>query len=247
MMLEYKPSYDEYSKILKAAARTGKIKRFKDALESEEFIVIRHDIEFSIDKALAMARIEAMHGVHAAYFVQIESPVYNALGRGSVAKIKEIERLGHDIGLHYRERLHFGKKKNEECIRRQLTMLGEVCERKYELFSTHMPSDCTEYHEYDVPGAINAYAQPFFHRFGRAGRDVLYISDSELHWNYGEPTEETFAKEARVQLLVHPYGWAHSPLKPVETFDTIRAEKTEAAERCFEGEFRPYRELRGRK
>ena len=76
---------------------------FKEVIDygSDIFCVLRHDIEFSIDRALTMARIEADEvGVKSTYTVQLRNNTYNALSQKNIEAIQEIKKLGHSIGLH---------------------------------------------------------------------------------------------------------------------------------------------------
>ena len=60
--MNYKPSYDEYRKILKNIKASGKLMDYKDALNADEFLILRHDVEFSLERAYRMAQIEACEG-----------------------------------------------------------------------------------------------------------------------------------------------------------------------------------------
>lgn len=52
-------------------------------------------------RALALARIEAEHGVPATYFVQLSSRFYSAFEPEVAAVLRNIVALGHDMGLHF--------------------------------------------------------------------------------------------------------------------------------------------------
>ena len=55
--------------------------------EVDSFCVLRHDIEFSIDRALEMARIEHDDlGVYSTYTVQLRNNTYNALSQKNIQK-----------------------------------------------------------------------------------------------------------------------------------------------------------------
>lgn len=238
---EFNSSYDEYKAILGRLRETGRLMSYQRALHMDSFIVLRHDVEFSLEKAVEMARIERECGVKATYFVQLESPAYNALTDISIRQITEIAGMGHAIGLHYREVPSLPRQTNEYRIWRQLSTLLNATGLKIASFSTHMPNDKTEYHRYNVREAINAYGKPFFSRFGDPSPEpVLYISDSELRWNYGYPDEETLRENRRIQILIHPYGWGQAQRTPAEVFADVAREKAAGIENCFRREFRPY-------
>ena len=60
--MDYKPSYDEYRKIIGVVKQSGKLKDYTEAKDAEEFIVLRHDVEFSLERAYKMAQIEQSGG-----------------------------------------------------------------------------------------------------------------------------------------------------------------------------------------
>src|SRR5688572_19028064 len=71
------------------------------APESPRQCLLRHDVDVSVEYALAMARIEAEAGVRATYFLMLRSPAYNLLGRHASLAVREMAALGHDIGVHF--------------------------------------------------------------------------------------------------------------------------------------------------
>lgn len=58
-------------------------------------------MEFSPDIALDMAKIENELDVRTTYFFQIHSEFYNIFERYFSDILKEIQSLGHYIGLHF--------------------------------------------------------------------------------------------------------------------------------------------------
>ena len=94
-------SYDEYRNIIKLIQRFLPIMDFADITpKTEEFCVIRHDIEFSIDRAAKLAEIEKQLGISTTYTVQLRNNTYNALSEKNIELIHYIKSLGHCIALH---------------------------------------------------------------------------------------------------------------------------------------------------
>lgn len=240
---EYIPTYTEYRAILRRLKACGKLMNFHQAMHSDRFVILRHDVEYSIRKAVEMARIEQQEEVRATYFIQIGSPAYNALCSENIDMMREIVALGHEIGLHYRQPDEMQQPDHEAAIRRQLSILGSELGMNLDLYSVHIPKNETEYDRYRVPSALNAYGNHFFHRFGRATKPVLYISDSELKWNYGYPDSDTLRRENRIQILIHPYGWSDERRTPMGTFKMLTQTKMAEIHVCFMNEFHPYIEL----
>lgn len=229
--MEYINTYDEYREICRRIARTGRAMSFSEATGAQEFIVVRHDIEFSVEKALPMAEIEASEGLKATYFVQIGNSSYNALDDGNRDALREIRSMGHDIGLHFRQT---GRplQWDEEDIRAQAAALRLVLDVPVLSFSCHRPHG--DYDKLEVRGLCNAYGPHFFERTDHPERaTVKYISDSNLRWNWGYPDDETLYSYDRVQILTHPFSWGRDREGAVEIIDRIRKRAARRAEEVY--------------
>src|SRR5262245_35308675 len=91
---------DGYGRLLDLVGSSYRFIGFGEA-SSEAHVLWRHDIDFSVHRAVAMARTEAQRSLLATYFVLLRSPYYNALERQVADRLKEIASLGHRIGLHF--------------------------------------------------------------------------------------------------------------------------------------------------
>jgi hypothetical protein len=83
-------SYNEYKNIINLVGQHLNFVDFADVdKNTDNFCILRHDIEYSIDRALDMARFEADElGVTSTYCVQLRSNIYNAISND----IKTLER-----------------------------------------------------------------------------------------------------------------------------------------------------------
>jgi len=95
-------SYSEFKNIINLIKVYLPIVDFSDIEDdTEKFCVVRHDIEFSIDRALIMAKIEANElGISSTYTIQLRNNTYNAISEKNIKLVREIKELGHKIGLH---------------------------------------------------------------------------------------------------------------------------------------------------
>ena len=82
-------SYAEYRNIITLVKHNLPIMDFSEVSDDvDSFCVLRHDIEFSIDRALEMARIEHEDlNVHSTYTVQLRNNTYNALSQKNIEAI----------------------------------------------------------------------------------------------------------------------------------------------------------------
>ena len=75
-----------YRELLDAAQAGGYRFAFFDRSPEPGTVLLRHDVDLSLDAALAVAELEAEAGAAATYFLMTRSEFYNldcALGRGS--------------------------------------------------------------------------------------------------------------------------------------------------------------------
>ncbi len=193
---------DHYLELLEAAAGGGyRFARF-DAEPQPGDLFLRHDVDLSLEAALAMARLEREHDAYATYFLMTESVFYNLdseLGRSTVG---ELRGLGHAVALHavYPRASHD--------------------ERFDAVVAWHNPD--AAYVNEPVSGFVNVMQPPWFTK----GR---YRSDSNQRWREGCPHEELRAGAFEwLQLLVHPEIWVYPGATMGETMramvDAKRAE-----------------------
>lgn len=67
----------------------------------DNFTLWRHDIDFSVHRALSLAKLEKNLEVKATYFIQLGSNFYNIFEKETKNLIMKIIDFGHDIGLHF--------------------------------------------------------------------------------------------------------------------------------------------------
>ena len=206
-------SYNEYKNIINLVKVYLPIVDFADVTkDTKSFCVVRHDIEFSIDRALQMARIEAEElGIVSTYTVQLRNNTYNALSQKNIEIVQEIKNLGHSIGLHQNPP-KMSDEKLIEYILKDIETLEHYYGFEVDRYAFHRcgsnPGILEKYVE--VPNKINCYAKEFFHYFQGSSTEklrVYYVGDSNHKWKYGYPLEFDFNKVNKIQLLMHPYSW----------------------------------------
>ena len=95
-------SYDEYKEIILLIQEHLPIVSFDDVIDKglEKYCVIRHDIEYSMDRALKLAQLENELNIKSTYCVQVRNNIYNAVSDKNIEIAKQINDLGHEIALH---------------------------------------------------------------------------------------------------------------------------------------------------
>ena len=66
---------------------------------SSNVMLIRHDIDFSVDLALEIAAFEKDIGITTTYFFMMSSAFYNIFSLRNQKSINEIKKMGHKISL----------------------------------------------------------------------------------------------------------------------------------------------------
>lgn len=168
-------------------------------------VYLRHDIDFSLDLAAAMAREEQALGVTATYFVMLTSNAYNLLSSASRRRVEEIQSLGHVVSLHFDPVVH---QDIDAGFRREARILEEITGRPLDIVSLHRPGAFLEDNNRPLPGVRHTYEDAYF-------RDIKYISDSGGAFKYGHPLDSEAFREGRpIHLLLHPIWWMTGPGTP---------------------------------
>jgi hypothetical protein len=192
---------DHYRELIEAAAAGGyRWARFDSEPEVGD-LFLRHDVDLSLEAALAMARLEHELDAHATYVLMRESVFYNldsALGRDSLAELRD---LGHAVGLH------------------AVYPRAARDERFDAVVAWHNPDP--EYVHEPVSGFVNVMQAPWFTKGN-------YRSDSNQHWRHGCPHEELRAGGFPwLQLLIHPEIWVYAGETMRETMHAMLDAKRE--------------------
>lgn len=172
-----------YRELLDAAEAGGYRFAFFDREPSPGDLFLRHDVDMSLDAALAMAELEAERGVAATYFLMTRGDFYNLDGRAGARALARLRELGHRVGLH------------------AVHPHAAFDERFDPVLAWHTPDP--EYMSEPVDGAVNVMQPPWFH-------PDRYRSDSNQRWRHGCPHGELAAGAFEwLQLLVHPEIWVY--------------------------------------
>jgi hypothetical protein len=227
-------SYAEYRNIITLVKNSLPIMDFSEVNDVvDSFCVLRHDIEFSIDRALTMARMEHDDlGVHSTYTVQLRNNTYNALSQKNIEAIQEIEEMGHYIGLHQNPP-QMDDDELVDYISKDIETLEHYYGFEVDRFAFHRCGSnpgILEKYVY-VPGKINCYAKQYFHYFSGDKPDELrvhYLADSNHEWKYGHPFSiDYWDIPQRMQLLTHPYSWTHDGYENTNNYTELIRERNE--------------------
>lgn len=198
-------TYDTYEALLDSLlTRDYEFRDFQSVSdgETDRVVLLRHDVDWSPERALTMALIEAEKGVTATYFFLVTATLYNPLDHRSRAFMRAISALGHRVGVHFDTHQYWtddpGPAAVTERVRSEQSVLGQVVDIDPTV-SFHIPPDWVVGQAYEE--FTNAYAPPYLEA-------MSYISDSNQKWRTDPPFAEGVPDA--MQILVHPGVWART-------------------------------------
>ena len=148
-------SYEEYASIIRVVQESGKQVTFQEALHRDRFVIMRHDVEFSIKRAYNLAKFEYDCRFKSIYFFQLSNNIYNLFSDKNLAYVNAILRMGHQVGLHF----HMGECEDLEAVKQRICIDMEILQKKIPgtvpIFSFHRPTDEVLRADIKMDGLLN--------------------------------------------------------------------------------------------
>jgi hypothetical protein len=168
-------------------------------------VIVRHDVDQSLEAAERLGQLENSLGVRATYFVWLTSPFYNCFDPAQRALIGRLMAAGHEIGLHFdASRLADGCSVDqlEADVVEECAVLERVVDRPVRTMSFHRPKPELIRRDLRIPGYTSAYGRRF-------SEDFKYLSDSGRNWREGCVCQKLRDDDAptRLHLLTHAFWW----------------------------------------
>jgi hypothetical protein len=209
------------------------VKGYSDALSDQKHLILRHDIDMSLQYAAVIADIESHLNVYGTYFVLVRSELYNPLSRDNLKIIRELVRNGHEVGLHLDAAL-YGNSIDElsDAVELECSILESMTGKAVRVVSFHRPAKVLLGWDGALAGREHTYSPKFFNNMG-------YCSDSRGQWYYGHPLDHTAIQRGQaLQLLTHPIWWCgfegELPVEKIDRFVFNSADRfrSELAQQC---------------
>ncbi len=179
-------SFDlEHYRELLRSARSGSYRfAFFDRDPQEGDLLLRHDVDLSLDAAVRLAELEHEEEAAATYFLMTGSVFYNLASTEGERAIERLRELGHRVGLH-------------------AAWPHRVPDERFErVVAWHNPDP--EYMGEPLGDGLANVMEPRFFAPER------YRSDSNQHWRSGCPHDALARGEFEwLQLLTHPEIWVY--------------------------------------
>jgi hypothetical protein len=203
---------------------------FRGLPRSGPYVILRHDIDFSIGKAIEMAALDRLAGVYSTFFVLLTAPYYTAMSEESLDGLQEILAMGHKMGLHYDctgfDRL--APTEQKQRVDRLVACLEDCLGIHVASISQHKPTESNVKPE--IPGYVDAYSRPLF-------KEIAYVSDSRMTFRVPD-LQAFFRDHPRSQALIHPIWWHAEKKTRSEVFDYIKRQLATSLDVMLDAEHR---------
>jgi hypothetical protein len=174
---------EHYRELLRSIAAGGYRHAGFDAAPEPGVVILRHDVDLSLEAALTLAEIEAEAGAWSTWFLMTRSVFYNLASRDGERAIARLRELGHRVAHH------------------AVWPDVDLDERFDPVVAWHNPDP--DYMTATIEGATNVMAERWFD-------PEHYRSDSNQRWRHGCPHEQLARGEFEwLQLLLHPEIWVY--------------------------------------
>jgi len=172
-----------------------------DKLIQHTQLVIRHDVDISLEKATGFAKLEHEHDIQSWYFIMFDSLYYSPLTETNMKRLQTIKKYGHRIGLHYSN------------LGETSTNIAKLIHNKREILETIIDYPVTMMSQHKVelgkkidPAVLEALKFIGLKDINKFLPDFKYISDSAQYWREGCMCQHIDRHE-KLMILVHPIWW----------------------------------------
>lgn len=166
-------------------------------------ILLRHDVDVSLTRAVRLAELETSLGVWATYFIRLQSRFYQPMDPQSQPQLHRLSEMNVGIGLHYDRRFYEKSGQDEvEMLSRDVAALSRALGRPVEICAAHRSGSLSPLDAPTVKRAgllHEAYASSFF-------AEPKYISDSRGSWREGCLCQ-WLDRAPHLTVVTHPIWW----------------------------------------
>ena len=241
-------SYEDYRTIINIIKSTGLQANYREAVKRDKFIIMRHDVEYIVERAYNLSKVEDSMDISATYFFQWTNNAYNILSRKNMDMVKDMHERGHVIGLHYALNGMTDMEQVKKQIKKEIEILSGMFGFQVDTFSVHRPSKDILRENIKFPEILNAYQDDFFTFAENVTAEtpvaVKYLSDANHIWRYGYPDEKNILSHDKVQILVHPFAWTKEGYDNFDNYKSLVTEKEKELIDSIDGECKDFIEYK---
>ena len=115
--------------------------------KNKKTIILRHDIDFSLNSIKEIAQIEKDLNITSTFFFRLHSPNYNIYASNTFKILQDLKNKNHEIGLHF-ETILFSKIFDldlEELFLNEIHVFERITNEKVKSISEHSDVNNTIY------------------------------------------------------------------------------------------------------
>ncbi|MDA9953359.1 hypothetical protein N9D61_03350 [Planktomarina sp.] len=202
-----------YESLLEDLKKEGLVPsvKWEDEID-ENTLFLRHDIDFSVEFALKLARIESKLSVFSTYFFMLTSNMYNLLSLENQLMVKEIAKMGHKVSLHFDPTAY----DDLEKFKYEKDIFENIFGVKVDIVSVHRPGPFLDNNNISLCGIPQTYNDIYF-------KSLKYISDSGGRDIMPQIIEYFNGRRTQgLQLLIHPIWWIGEGTNATDTLNSWR-------------------------
>jgi hypothetical protein len=196
----------DYRRVLGKAKALGFVfQTFSQYLESpaSKVVLLRHDVDVSLRRALQMADIERAEEVTSTYFVRVHASLYNLFDKNNFGRLQKLAAMGFEIGVH-QEVSNFARPGEEEqLLHREKLIIETILGRRVAGLATHVPKENTLE---ITPELLERNGFDYAPDLPVFNDGAMFVSDSNNHWK-AHSIDEALESSDKVLANIHPIWW----------------------------------------
>ena len=178
-----------------------------NAGSSSKTILMRHDVDFSVEDAFSLARFENSINVNSTYFFMLSSNMYNLLSKRNRFLVNQIKEMNHKVSLHFDPTVYSALNYFIE----ERGAFQSAFDVELDIVSIHRPGKFLTDNNVDLFGTKQTYQDQFF-------KERKYISDSGGSDVSDQLDSYIRSEDIRpIHILIHPVWWVNKLTSPTDT------------------------------
>jgi len=210
--LKLDPGYgwtlNDYSSSIKRYLEHGyKVSSFVNYLTAQEtkHLILRHDVDFALEPALKMGKIDADLGVTSSFFFRVHAKNYNLFSVQGLTTVDLLVNLGHEVALHLEEGIErIGHRDKWSNLDGQKETFEKLLGVNIKGFAAHEP---VRFGGFQTSNEAKVRWNLQYHAYeANYTNEMKYLSDSSGRWRE-RPFHDYVNEYDKLQVLIHPLWW----------------------------------------
>jgi hypothetical protein len=192
----------------------------------EKEIVLRHDIDFDLEAAVAVGAMDRSRGYSSMFFVMADCEFYSISTRAGRGALEELRNQGHSVGIHWDYRNYSSvPERAKSQFQLNLSMIEQVTQERISYSSQHMPTSSVDSALLAPPSIVDMYSPLVMDNFA-------YISDSSMLWR-SKNIFELMQTSKKIVFLAHPLWWFYPGNQANDKLQNLEAKKLNVLRASF--------------